>query len=146
MVALIFCKTATFVSIPKPDNYPHSLDAIGDHIRKRRIDSGLYQKEVAEIIGVTEDTITYWENKRSIPQVHHMPNIIDFLGYNQYEQKAGDIVDVIIALRMSAGLTQRQTANVLHINPSTLGLWEARKRTPSRKLKQQVNQYLVKLK
>lgn len=66
---------------PKNDN----PKTIGDLIRNRRIELNLFQKEVAEIIGVSEDCITYWENERSIPQKRHLSKITSFLGYNPFQ-------------------------------------------------------------
>ncbi|MBK8684321.1 MAG: helix-turn-helix transcriptional regulator [Bacteroidetes bacterium] len=40
---------------------------------------GLLQKEVAKIIGVTEDCITYWENGRSKPMKKYQLRIESFL-------------------------------------------------------------------
>jgi hypothetical protein len=37
--------------------YPTNPVTVGDHIRKRRMDHNLLQREVAEIIGVTESSI-----------------------------------------------------------------------------------------
>lgn len=45
------------------------------------MDKGLLQKEVAVLLGVSEDSITYWENERSHPQVQFYPAIINLLGY-----------------------------------------------------------------
>ena len=36
--------------------YPKNFKNIGDKIRERKMDSGLEQKEVSKIIGVTEST------------------------------------------------------------------------------------------
>ena len=51
------------------------------HIKKRRLEQNLLQREVAEIIGVTKSTIWNWENEYSHPKVMHMQKIIVFLGY-----------------------------------------------------------------
>jgi len=58
---------------------------LGDHIKVKRKYLGLYQKDVAEIIGVSEDSITYWENKRSKPQKRYYSKIIQFLGYSPFD-------------------------------------------------------------
>ena len=54
---------------------------IGDHIRFCRIKRKMTQGQVADLIGVTTDTITNWELNRSIPQIRYMPTIILFLNY-----------------------------------------------------------------
>ena len=46
------------------------------------MDLGLLQKQVAEEIGVHEQTITGWERNATIPEVRYIPAIIEFLGYN----------------------------------------------------------------
>ncbi len=60
------------LSRPKelPKSYPVTLVTIGDHIRKKRIDLGLFQRQVAEIIGVCEHTIYRWENGTEPEFVH----------------------------------------------------------------------------
>ncbi|WP_346345161.1 helix-turn-helix transcriptional regulator [Mucilaginibacter sp. dw_454] len=65
-----------FLAIPPAD--PQTL---GDHLRKKRIESGMLQREVAMVIGVSEDTVTSWENNRANPQGRHHPKIFAFLGY-----------------------------------------------------------------
>lgn len=42
--------------------YPVELSKIGEHIRKRRLDLGLLQVEIAVHIGVTESTVWKWEH------------------------------------------------------------------------------------
>lgn len=42
--------------------YPQELLTIGDHIRKKRMDLGLLQREVAAKIGVAESTVWNWEH------------------------------------------------------------------------------------
>lgn len=54
---------------------------LGDHIKLKRKYLGLFQKDVAKIIGVSEDCITYWENRRSEPQKRFYSRITEFLGY-----------------------------------------------------------------
>lgn len=44
------------------------------------------QKDVAELIGVTEDSVTGWENGRSVPQMRLYPSIISFLGYYPFDR------------------------------------------------------------
>jgi len=64
--------------------YPEFPLAIGEHIRKRRMDLGLLQREVAEIIGVVEPTIWNWEHGVE-PELQYNPKIIKFLGYAPFD-------------------------------------------------------------
>jgi DNA-binding XRE family transcriptional regulator len=50
-----------------PDGYPVGPKTIGKHIRKKRMDDKLMQSDVANIIGVSEESIWNWEHGRTKP-------------------------------------------------------------------------------
>ena len=122
---------------PLPDAYPEVVDTIGDHIRKRRLDQGLLQKEVAERIGVTTDSITNWELNYTEAKIRYIPGIIDFLGYVPFPL-GKSFPERLKACRMIRGLSQKKFAKELEIDPTTLRKWEAQISQPSEKLKQRV--------
>jgi len=62
-----------------PDGYPLRPKTLGEHIKKKRMDMGLYQKDVARIIGVSTDTITNWEKGRTKPCRKNTSKIEQFL-------------------------------------------------------------------
>ena len=53
---------------------------MGDKLRKRRMDLGLEQKDVAKIIRVTESSIWNWEHGMN-PAKRYVKKIEKFLGY-----------------------------------------------------------------
>jgi DNA-binding transcriptional regulator YiaG len=61
--------------IPKIDENCHG----GLHIKKRRLELGLSQPEVGEIIGTVPDAITTWELGRHPAKTMYAPKIIQFL-------------------------------------------------------------------
>jgi transcriptional regulator with XRE-family HTH domain len=99
------------------------LQTIGDHIRKKRLDIGLLQSDVAERIGVSEATIYNWERNANSPQVHDIPAIILFLGYNPLPA-AKSLGKKLLWARRKLGLTQRTMAERLGIDPTTLARLE----------------------
>ncbi len=48
-------------------------------IKKHRMDLGLFQKDVTKFIGVSTDTITYWERGRVRPGKKNIVKIKEFL-------------------------------------------------------------------
>ena len=64
------------------------MNTLGDHIRGHRIDLGLFQSQVAALIGVHPLTITNWEGNASQPPVQYIPAIIRFLGYDPPPQSS----------------------------------------------------------
>lgn len=76
-----FCYARLQAPKPKSSKYPKELKTLGDHIRKRRINLGLLQREVAEEIGVSKATIYNWENHRTKPPDRYIGGIMEFLAY-----------------------------------------------------------------
>ncbi|MGH7274091.1 MAG: helix-turn-helix transcriptional regulator [Nitrospiria bacterium] len=63
-----------------PKGYPLAPVSLGDHLRKKRLDLGLLQAQVAETIGVTKSTVWNWEHGTN-PETRYQSKIIQFLGY-----------------------------------------------------------------
>lgn len=68
-----------------PKGYPVNPKLIGEHIRKKRLDLGLLQIEVAVTIGVTESTVWNWEHGTE-PELRYIPEILNFLSYIPWEE------------------------------------------------------------
>jgi transcriptional regulator with XRE-family HTH domain len=103
-----------------------------DHIRTRRLDLKLLQRQVANQIGVHEMTITGWESNATVPEVRYMPAIIQFLGYNPLPA-ASSLPERLATARRALGLSQRKMAAKLGVDPATLMGWEAGRHQPSPK-------------
>src|SRR5260221_9483126 len=85
MVALPCCYLTLKTRKPLNPSYPEHLTTLGDHIRKRRLDLGLHQKEVAVIVNATTSTVTNWEKNRTSPRLYLLHKIIKFLGTIRYK-------------------------------------------------------------
>jgi DNA-binding XRE family transcriptional regulator len=77
--ALPFCHFVINAKKPKDWRYPREMRTIGDRLRARRLDLDLYQKDVAKILGVSEDTVCYWENGRVKPSQRIIRQLKHFL-------------------------------------------------------------------
>ena len=80
--ALPFCDLVLRTPKPIDRAYPTKLRSIGDHLRKRRLDLGLLQREVALRIGVDKTTVFNWESGAASPSFRAQPAVIRFLGYD----------------------------------------------------------------
>jgi transcriptional regulator with XRE-family HTH domain len=112
--------------------YPKQINNLGDHIRARRLDLKLLQKQIADEIGVHETTITGWEGNATVPEVRYMPAIIQFLGYNPLPP-ASSLPERLASARRVLGLSQRKMAAKLGVDPATLMGWEAGRHQPTGK-------------
>ena len=107
---------------------------IGEHIRKKRMDLGLYQSDVGKMFGVSKDCITYWENGRNEPQIKYYPRIISFLWYNPIAADESTIAGQVFAYRCVNGFSQRRLAKLLNVDPTIVKAWEMCASKPSKKL------------
>jgi DNA-binding XRE family transcriptional regulator len=82
---------------------PVKPQTVGDHIRKRRLSLKLFQKDVAEQLGVDSTSIPNWEANRSVPEIPYMPAIIRFLGYDPLPP-ANTLAQQLVRKRTSLGL------------------------------------------
>jgi transcriptional regulator with XRE-family HTH domain len=101
------------------------LNTLGDHIRARRLDLRLYQKDVAAQIIRTVDTITNWELNRCQPELQYIPRIIEFLGYDP--EADGELQSLgarIKARRRRLGLFHSATCRNARNRPEHLQHWE----------------------
>jgi transcriptional regulator with XRE-family HTH domain len=79
-VALLFCRVRLEGKKPRDKAYPTEIKTIGDAIRKRRLDLGLNQKDVAKIIGCDQMSVLNWEKGYNKPTINKMSAIGRFLG------------------------------------------------------------------
>jgi transcriptional regulator with XRE-family HTH domain len=63
--------------IPKP--YDFEPTSIGERILKRRLELGLLQKDVAEMLGVSPWTILNWEKGKTSPPLRLISSVRGFL-------------------------------------------------------------------
>jgi transcriptional regulator with XRE-family HTH domain len=130
--ALPFCHAELRALKPKPAHYPNEINSLGDHIRTRRLDLKLLQKQVADHIGVDALTVTNWERNATAPAIRYIPAIVQFLGYDPLPATSS-LPERLAAARRVLGLSQRKMAVKLGVDPATLMGWEAGRHQPTGK-------------
>ena len=128
--ALPFSRCEKTAPKPHPDGYPSHPVTIGEHLRKRRMDLGLYQAEVARRLQVSNDCLCYWENGRNVPRLYQYPSIIAFLGYYPFDHETSTFGGKIKKYKYEQGLSNEKLAKVLRVDEGTVANWERNKRLP----------------
>jgi transcriptional regulator with XRE-family HTH domain len=108
---------------------PTEPETIGDHIRRKRLALKMLQREVAEQLGVNKTSVFNWEANTSSPDIGYMPAIIRFLGYNPLPQADG-WGGKLVRQRTTQGLSQKEAAKGIGVDPATLARWERGEREP----------------
>ncbi len=80
--------------------------------------------EVAKLLDVDECTVINWEKHRTKPQLHAIPEIIGFLGYDPSEGCPKTLGERVLQYRKSCGVSQKELANRIGIDPTTLSRLE----------------------
>jgi DNA-binding transcriptional regulator YiaG len=111
---------------------------VGDHLRKRRLDLGLLQREVAAHVGVRVDTIRNWEVGRNTPAQWQWPAVVRFLGYVPFRTD-GDLPVKLKAYRRIQGLSQTRLAGMIGVDPSTVWHWERGDSQPNAEHRQAID-------
>lgn len=137
------CHVTLSATKPRDRAYPLELKTIGDHLRKRRLDLGLLQREVAEQIGVTKCTIQYWETNRVSPAIRFRPLIRSFLGYDTYDQNRSEsLAESLRVHRLRLGLSRKELAGKLGVNESSVAHWERGEHHPTERSLKIINAFL----
>lgn len=110
---------------------------MGEHLKKRRMDLGLLQKELAKRLGADTASVWNWENGNANPELKFIPGIITFLGYDP-RPKPAVLAKQLVHYREGKGWSQKRYAKELGVDPSTLARWERGERVPRRKLEAMV--------
>ena len=141
MNALTFGRITLHSQKPMDSAYPKNLVTIGDHIRKRRLDLKLTQKQVALMIGTNATTILGWETNSHSPVISFVPKIVKFLGYIPYSKDFTDLKDKLQYFRKLSGLNQEKLSELLEIDETTVAKWERGEHKPSKILLNKLNEF-----
>ncbi len=142
MGSLPFCYFTLSAKRPLNSAYPKTLVTLGDHLRKRRLDLGLTQEQAGSRLGVTESAVWEWESGWSNPQFRFFPRIANFLGYEPPMPLPGTLGQTIKRYRHLRGISQKELAKIMEIDPTTLARRERDEGRPSKKLAERLKRLL----
>lgn len=107
----------------KPKETDFEPRALGEHVRKRRLEMRLTQTQAAERIGVNPWTILNWEKGNTEPPIASMPALLKFLGYDPLPEPK-TLPERLLAKRRAMGWSIREAARKFGVDPATWRDWE----------------------
>jgi transcriptional regulator with XRE-family HTH domain len=122
--------------------YPTELKTLGDHLRKMRLDRGLLQRDVASLLLVDTDTVTTWEMNRHQPTAKFAKSIISFLGYIPFTFAGQSIGRQLHCARLIGGHTQKQVAELIGCDASSLRSIELDQRSLLKRTYEKIQDYI----
>jgi transcriptional regulator with XRE-family HTH domain len=97
--------------------------SIGDHLRKKRLQLGLFKRDVGQRLGFSPWTIINWERGHTEPPISALPAILGFLGYDPFPESK-TIQDHMLAKRRKNGWSVKEAAEIVGVDPGTWRNWE----------------------
>ena len=73
-----YCWTRLTCPTPFP-GVPDEPKTLGERVRRRRMELRMLQRELAEVLGVTETTVNNWERGRTEPGPSQAPRVVAWL-------------------------------------------------------------------
>jgi DNA-binding transcriptional regulator YiaG len=110
-------------------------------LNRRRLDLGLLWRDVAREIGTGATNVANWSKGHSKPGLEFWPRVIQFLGYDP-RPPATSLGDRLTQRREGQGLSQKELACALEVDPNTLARWERKQRVPTGKFRVRVDRFL----
>jgi transcriptional regulator with XRE-family HTH domain len=115
-----FCRqTPLTLKALRAKDYSENPRNLGEHLKKRRRKLGLLQREAAEMLGVSTDTVVNWEKDKTRPVASQFRPVVTFLGYDPTPAPS-TLAERLKAKRRELGVTFAQVARHLRWDPGTL--------------------------
>ena len=116
--ALPLCRACRCKALRRKD-YSEVRQALGEHLKKRRRQLGLLQREAAVRMEICKEACTNWEKDKTKPVAAQFRPVVTFLGYDPSPQ-ARTMAERVEAKRRGLGVTFDQIAGHLGWDPATL--------------------------
>ncbi len=116
----------------KPKETDFEPQTLGQHLRKRRLEQRLTQRQVANQRGINPWTVLSWEKGHTEPPVKSMPAILRFLGYNPFPETKS-MPERLLTKRRAMGWSIKKAASELGVDEGTWAAWESGKPVQSAK-------------
>jgi transcriptional regulator with XRE-family HTH domain len=134
-------KIETSLIIQPPKELTEEPVTLGDHLRRRRLELGLYQKDAAAKIGVTTSSVWNWEHNWTIDP-RYIPRVIKFLGYNPIPCPKG-LMDRLAWYKQVNGLPLEALGAVMGRDPEQLADWLSGRHRPCRRNQEEIEKFLT---
>lgn len=110
-------------------------------MRRRRLELGLYQKDVAARLGVATSTIWNWEHGWNV-DLRYIPRILALLGYNPIPCP-DDPLGKLVWYKQVNGLTVEELGGEMGRDPDQLADWLSGRHIPCKRNQKKIELFLL---
>lgn len=110
--------------LPLPDISDKSL---GAELKRKRIEKEWTQVDCAKYFGILKDSCQKWEWNKITPHIKNYKKVIEFLGYNYWDDGSESLSNKCLMYRIEHGVTQTQMAEKVGLNQISIYRVESEK-------------------
>jgi transcriptional regulator with XRE-family HTH domain len=114
------------ITVSRPTHKTIKISEFGGAIKKRRIELGWLQRDLADALGTCIETVIGWEKHGRAPMARHLPFLIKWLGFDPSPPNL-TLGGAVRDRRRSMGMTQESLGNLLSLDPATIATVERNK-------------------
>jgi DNA-binding XRE family transcriptional regulator len=115
-----FCRqTPLTLKALRSKDYSETPQTLGEHLKKRRRELRLLQREAAERMGIQRDTYINWEKDKTRPVASQFRPVVTFLGYDPTPEPQ-TLAERLAAKQRRLGASLAQVARYLGWDPGSL--------------------------
>jgi transposase len=115
-----FCRqTPLTLKALRAKDYSEKPQTLGQHLKRRRKELGLLQREAAVRLGVSTDTVVNWEKDKTMPVASQFRPVVAFLGYDPTPEPR-TLAERLQAKQRRLGASFAQVARYLGWDPGSL--------------------------
>jgi transcriptional regulator with XRE-family HTH domain len=103
----------------RPKDFSETPQTLGQHLKKRRKELGLFQRQAAAQMGMDTWTYLNWEKDKTVPVASRFRPVAEFLGYDPTPAPK-TLAEHLQAKRRDLGVTFSQVARHLGWDEGTL--------------------------
>ena len=119
---------------PNRLHFPNPKDkSLGAELKRKRLALKWPQNETANYFGVLKDSYQNWEWNEYIPHIKNRKKVVDFLGYNFWDDGTNSIANKCLLYRIEKGIVRRELAKLIGISEMTMDRIENNKLNISQK-------------
>lgn len=94
--------------------------SLGAELKRRRLALEWTQQETADYFSKRKDSYQLWEWNRYIPHIRHRKKVVEFLGYNYWDDGTDSLANRCLLYRVEHGLTMNELAEKVGISCGTI--------------------------
>jgi transcriptional regulator with XRE-family HTH domain len=116
--------------------------SLGAELKRRRLALKWTQQETASHFEVLKDSYQNWEWNKYIPHIRNRKKVIEFLGYNYWDDGTDSLSNRCLLYRVEYGLTMSEFASRMNVSTRSIERIEDMGKNVSSEMEEVVNSFL----